>query len=176
MLLRVSATPPRAPLCVRAPPGAAHRALPRAPPRRHVIASSASASPPPPPREDYAAPPVRPGDAADDADAAAWADDEECRAVFEVDEVLLRELCHTRATPPACSHDYWRARGWRARPRDWERYAGTRWEVREAWPPACVADDAGEPAALAAGSERARAAFAAAVAAAEAASEGEHDG
>jgi hypothetical protein len=116
------------------------------------------------------------GDASGDADAVAWADDEECQLFFEVGELALRELCHMQATPPACSHDYWRARGWRARPRDWERYAGTRWEWREAWPHGCLADDSGEPVERAAGSERARAAYAAAVAASEASTEGEHAG
>ena len=105
------------------------------------------------------------GDVADDEDApAAWLADEddaeECAAVFEVSQQALRSLCHGNAPPPPCTHEYWRARGWRARPRDWERWAGTRWESREAWPQRCVADDAGDDAQAAAGSERERAAYA----------------
>jgi hypothetical protein len=59
------------------------------------------------------------------------------------------------ALPPAG-----RARGWKARPRDWERWAGTAWASKDAWPAHCVADDDGVDAAAAAGSERARAAHA----------------
>ena len=104
-------------------------------------------------------------DVADDVDApAAWLADEDdaeaCAAAFEVTEQALRSLCHGNAPPPPCTHEYWRARGWRARPRDWERWAGTRWESRDAWPQRCVADDAGDDAAAAAGSERERAAHA----------------
>ena len=105
------------------------------------------------------------GAVADDDDApAAWlADDDDaevCAAAFEVKETALRSLCHGNAAPPACTHDYWRARGWKARPRDWERWAGTAWECKDAWPADCVADDDGDDAAKAAGAERARAAHA----------------
>jgi hypothetical protein len=120
---------------------------------------------------------------------ADWADDEECHVAFEVrrrpcqrgmllhqltdclggaarcaqeSEAALRALCHGRAGPPASTHEYWRARGWRARPRDWECFVGTHWECHEAWPAHCVADDSGADAQAAAGCERARAAFLAA--------------
>lgn len=120
--------------------------------------------------DDFVAPPVEPRSDA----TAPWADDEECLAVFEVEAAALRSLCHGGAHPPPCSHEYWRARGWRARPREWERYVHTLLENRESWPAECVADDAGDVGAYAADAERARAKYASALASAEAAAEGVH--